>query len=254
MKGFLIIFTRDSRELWESIAFKSLAVIFAVLTIGIGIGTGFIMNDIVIRTKDIPGEFSILSIMNIVTGNAVYFASFLPLIFFIWIFGINLLTREKANGTLETLLATPLRPAALIAGKAFTVFLPAFIISCLSSLIIFFANMITAGILTQETVTLPFPIWVTCLAVNPLLFLGLTVLIIMLSFLVNPDAGILLSFPVGFGLMIGVPILQGTGITELSSPLFLLMHLALAILLWIIVLILFPFTVKEKIVLSGKTD
>lgn len=62
------------------------------------------------------------------------------------------------------------------------------------------------------------------------------------------------AFPIGFGLMMGIPIGVGERAINLASWSFTLYYLAGAIVLWAVVLYLSCLLSKEKVVLSSKGD
>jgi ABC-2 type transport system permease protein len=138
-------------------------------------------------------------------------------------------------------------------GKSLAVFLPAFIIAVVSTLIVILA--VNFGVIhpTTGNFVWPAPVLLTGFLINPLLFLGLTALIVLISLAYNPDIGVMLSWPVGFGLMMGIPMGAGMGGIDLASwwP-FTLAYLAGTIIFGAVVFYLSRLLTKEKVVLSSK--
>jgi ABC-2 type transport system permease protein len=261
MKSILIVLRRDMRELRQSPALIVVVVLFALLTIGAVVGTSIFLRSVdlsEVRKLEEGGAQPILQaivgkILEPIIGFTVYLATMLPFITVIWAFGATLATKEKSTGNLETLLATPLSPLTIWLGKSLAIFLPAFALSIASALIAVVAMNVAASILQNTAVfVFPPPVLVTGFLVNPLLFFGLTSLTIILAFTHDPDVGIVPSFPIGFGLMTGVPLGVAVGVIDLAAWSFVLYDLCGAILLWAAVLYLSRFLTKEKIVLSSR--
>ena len=186
-------------------------------------------------------------------GLTVYFLTFFALISFIWAFTSDPITKEKTNGNVESLLATPLSPKAIWMGKSLAIFLPGFVIAVVSSLIAVLAANFAAIHPATGNFVLPAPVLFTGFVANPLLFLGLTLLIVLLALAYNPDIGVTLSMLLGWGLLIGMGAVILLGKINLASwwP-FTLSYLATAIVLGAVVLYLSHLLSKEKIVLSSK--
>jgi uncharacterized membrane protein YgaE (UPF0421/DUF939 family) len=70
----------------------------------------------------------------------------------------------------------------------------------------------------------------------------------------NPDLAIALSFIIGFGLMMGIPLGVAAGKINLASWTFSLWYLGGALVLFIIVCFLLRLLTKENIVLSSKGE
>jgi ABC-type transport system involved in multi-copper enzyme maturation permease subunit len=263
MRNVLIVFQRDIRELRRSPALIIVAIVFALLTIGAVVGSSLIVHGADLAEVRKQGEGVAQPIVQTIVGKilepiigfTVYFATMLPFVVVIWAFGATLMTKEKAAGNLETLLATPLSPLTVWLGKSLAIFLPAFALAIASTLVAVVAMNVAASILQNTAVfVLPPPVLVIGFLVNPLLFFGLTSLTIMLTFIHDPDVGIIPSFPIGFGLMYGVPLGVAVGAIDLTAWSFVLYDLGAAMLLWAAILYLSRFLTKEKIVLSSRSS
>ena len=161
-------------------------------------------------------------------------------------------TKEKVNGNIESLLATPLSPKAIWMGKCLAIFLPAFVICIVSTLVIVLAVNFVAIVPATGTLFLPAPVLLTGFLFNPLLFFGLLSFIILFSLANNPDIAIMPSFLVGFGLMIGIPVAVAIRAIDLASWSFALWYLVGAVVIWAVVCYLSRLLTKEQIVLSSK--
>jgi len=245
------VLQRDLKDLRRTNAFRIVAIVFAVITIGAAVGASIGLN----RWEwlgQAPPEIT-KPALEFIMGLTVYFLTFFALISFIWAFTSDPIIKEKANGNIESLLATPLSPKAIWMGKSLAIFLPGFAIGVVSSLIVLLAVNFAAIHPATGSFVLPAPVLFTGFVANPLLFLGLTLIIILLALAYNPDIGITLSMLLGWGLLIGMGAVILLGKINLASwwP-FTLCYLAGAIVLGAVVFYLSRLLTKEKIVLSSK--
>ena len=247
MTGISTVLRRDLRELQQTNAFRILVLTFAVVTVGIAVGAS-----IALGRQEWLGEEAARHMLELIIGLIVYFLPLSVLIAFIWAFASLPITKEKVNGNIESLLATPLSPKAIWMGKSLAIFLPGFIIAVISTLVVVLAVNFTAIIPATGHFSLPAPVLLTGFLFNPLLFFGLLSFIVLFSLANNPDIAIMPSFLLGFGLMVGIPVGLAIGAIDLASWSFALWHLAGAIVIWAVVCYLSRLLTKEEIVLSSK--
>jgi len=261
MRGVLIVLRRDMAELRRSTALAIVIALFGILTIGAVVGASLLLRSVDLGTVQgmgarpgrpagpgVAGEAMVP-----IVGFVVYFATMLPYITIVWAFGATLMIREKAAGNLETLLATPLGPLDIWLGKSLAIFLPAYALATGCALAAVVAINVVVSIWQGAAVfVLPPAVWVTGLLVNPLFFFGLTSLTIILAFTHDPDVGIVPSFPIGFGLMAGVPLGVAVGVFDLAAWSFVLYGLGAAALLWAPILYLARSLTKERVVVSSR--
>jgi ABC-2 type transport system permease protein len=198
------------------------------------------------------GEPEAKPMLALFIGLVAYFLPLFVLISFIWAFASLPVVKEKVNGNIEALMATPLSPRELWLGKTLAIFLPAYIISAITTIVAILAINLTAIWPATGEFALAPPAIVLGLGVNPLLFLGLLLFMLLFSIANNPDIALAPSFILGFGLMMGIPVGMGTGIIDISSWSFVLWYLAGTVLAWIAVLALSPMLTRQNIVLSSK--
>lgn len=247
MRRMSIVLQRDSRELRQTKAFRIMVIVFAVVTTGTAV-----VASIALSRAEWLGVEAARPVLLLIMGLIVYFLTLSVLMTFIWVFAHLLVTKEKVNGNIESLLATPLSPRAIWMGKSLAIFLPGFAISTVSTLVVVLAvNLVTIAPATGDFV-LPAPVLLTGFLTNPLLFFGLLSLIILLSLANNPDIAIMPSFLAGFGLTIGIPLGVATGAIDLVSWSFALWYLAGAIVIWAAVSYLSRLLTRQNIVLSSK--
>ena len=247
MERMLLIFRRDWNEIRSTAAFRIL--IIAAVVIAVGASSGI---SIALRLQSWYGESRMVFLPELIQGLVVYFLPLFILLAFIWAFASMPIIKEKVNGNIECLLATPLGPRALWTGKGLAVFLPAYVVSVAASAIVLLAVNLAAVLPGWGAFILPVPALVTGLVINPLLFFGMLMFIILFSLANNPDIAIAPSFLIGFGLMIGIPVGMATGALDIASWSFTLWYLAGAGAAWAAVLFLTRLLTRQNIVLSSR--
>jgi ABC-type transport system involved in multi-copper enzyme maturation permease subunit len=249
LRRMSIVLRRDFREIRQTNAFRIMAILSAVITIVAATGAS-----IALGRQEWLGEEAARPLLELIMGLISYFLPLFILIAFIWAFASLPIIKEKVDGNIECLLATPLSPKALWTGKSLAIFLPAFAISVAAVLVIVLAVNLTTIIPATGDFILPAPALLTGFLINPLLFLGLLSFIVLFSLANNPDIAIAPSFLIGFGLMIGIMLGVATGAINLASWSFALWYLAGTIIVWVVVCYLSRLLTKENIVLSSKGD
>jgi ABC-type transport system involved in multi-copper enzyme maturation permease subunit len=252
MKEAFILLKRDLRELIRTWTFRIVAALFMVLTLVFSIGMGFLFSDMA-RNAAGAGEAYFRLVFLQVTSNGIFALTFLPYVTFLWAFLGSFITREKAEGNLESLLATPLGPWSLLAAKCLVIFLPALVVSLVS---VVFSSVLICCIAGLDrllpVLTLPAPLFLTGFILNPLLFLGLTALTAMIGLIRSPDLAVIPTFLIGFGLLSGIPVLEVTGVIDLASWSFFLIYGGVTICLWVAAALAGLGLTRESIVLSGR--
>ena len=250
MRRMSIVFHRDFRELRQTGAFLIIIIIFTIITIIAAVVTTVVLS----RQEWLQVKTAAGPMLELIIGLIAYFLPLFILMTFIWAFANLPIVKEKVNGNIASLLATTLSPKEIWIGKSLAIFLPGFAISVASTLIV----LLTVNSITIRPATgnffLPPPLLLTSFLINPLLFLGLLLFIVLFSLANNPDIAIAPSFLVGFGLMYGIPLGVATGKINLASWSFCLWYMAGTAALWAVVLFFSRLLTKENIVLSSKGD
>jgi ABC-type transport system involved in multi-copper enzyme maturation permease subunit len=242
-----IVFRRDFRELRQTGAFLIISILFAIVTVAASV-----IIIIVLRKQGLPGKEIAGPMLELIIGLVAYFLPLFILMTFIWAFANLTIIKEKVNGNIESLLATPLSPREIWIAKTLAIFLPGYVMSVTSTLIILLAVNFFAVIPVTGNFILPISLLLTGFLINPLLFLALLLFIVLFSLANNPDIAIAPSFLVGFGLMIGIPLGVATRAINLASWSFAFWCLGAVILFLAIDLGLYRMLTKENIVLSSK--
>jgi ABC-type transport system involved in multi-copper enzyme maturation permease subunit len=246
LKRTSIVFHRDFRELRQTNAFLIISILFAIITVAASV-----IIIIVLSRQELPKETA-RPMLELIIGLIAYFLPLFVLMTFIWAFANLTIIQEKVNGNIESLLATTLSPMEIWIGKSIVIFLPGYIISIISTLIILLAVNFFVIIPATGNFILPAPLLLISFFINPLLFLALLLFIVLFSLANNPDIAIIPSFLVGFGLMIGIPLGVATGVINLVSWSFTLWCLGGTVIFWAADCGLYRLLTKENIVLSSK--
>ena len=261
MGGAGILLRRDFRDLSAGAAFRVMVAVFAVMAVAMAVGAFGLGAGMAAGLAAPPGAAPASATAGLAMpyGQLLYFGSVLPLLGFIWLFAGASLAKEKASGHLETLLATPLEPRDILRAKTEAMVLPGLAMTCLTLVLTLAAAGIAAASVAgpaRGVLALVFPpsLLVTCAVANPLLFTGLAALTALLALRSSPDAAILPSFALGFGLMIAVPGGAAIGLVDLRSWGFAALSFGLAALEWAVVIGLARGLSKERIVLSSRED
>jgi len=249
LKRTNLILKRDFTELRKTNAFLIVTIIFAAVTIAAALTIS-----IILKQKEWISHPAARPILEIIISVTAYFLPVFVLISFIWSFASLPLVKEKVSGVITSLLATPLTAGEILLGKSLNIFLPGFVISTISTSIVLLTINFTAIRPATGDIILPIPSLIIGLIINPLLFFGLTLLIVLLSLADNPDIAIAPSFVIGFGLMMGIPLGLATGKIDLVSWSFTMWYLIGVIVFWIVILCFLPLLTKEKIILSSKGE
>jgi ABC-type transport system involved in multi-copper enzyme maturation permease subunit len=247
VKRTLLVFRRDYREMIATPAFRIMLIVAAAITVGASV-----IISIVLHRQSWYGDPEARPILDFITGLVTYFLSLIVQIAFIWAFASFPVIKEKVNGNIECLMATSLSPKELLAGKGLAVFIPGYIITLIALGIILTAVNLTVYLPGWNTLVVPAPTLVLSLVINPLLFLSVLLLTLIMTMAGNPDAAAAPSFIVGFGLMIGMPVGLGTGFFNVSLWSFALWYLAGTAAAWVVTLIMSRLLTRQGIVLSSK--
>ena len=247
MNKLLLVCRRDYREMVATTAFRIMLIIAGIITVGAAAGIS-----IALRLQQWYGVEEALPVVEFICGLIVYFITLAILLAFTWGFSSLQITKEKVDGNIESLMATPLGPVTLWVAKCLAVFMPGFVISIASVAIVLLTVNLAVVLPGWGAFAIPGAPLVVGLIGNPLLFLAVLGFIMLVSLVGNPDVAIAPSFLIGFGLMIGIPAGLATGIIDISSWSFVLWYTVGAAVISIIVLLMTRMLTRQNIVLSSK--
>jgi ABC-type transport system involved in multi-copper enzyme maturation permease subunit len=249
LTGIFIVLQRDIKEMRQTNAFRIMLIMSGLITLAAAIGVSILLG-----RQSWLGEKEAAPLLEMIMGLIAYFIPFIVLISFIWAFASLPIIKEKVNGNIDSLLATPLSPQTIWLAKALAIFLPGFAISVASALIVVLAVNFAAVMPAAGRFVLPASVLLTGFVINPLLFFALVSFIVLFSLANNPDIAIAPAFLLGFGLMIGIPMGVALGAIDIASWAFALWYLLGAVTGWIIVWYLSRMLTKENVVLSSKGE
>ena len=224
-----------------------MVIVAAVIAIGTSVGIS-----IALHLQSWYGDAEARSVLEFITSLVIYFLPFVVLIAFIWSFASFSVIKEKVNGNIECLIATPLSPGELLIGKGLAVFLPGYMISFITLGVVLITINLSVYLPGWNTIILPGSSLVLGLVINPMLFLSILFITLILSLANNPDIAMTPSFLIGFGLMIGIPVCLGTGSVDFTSWSFALWYLLGVAIVLLVMLYTSKSLTRQNIVLSSK--
>jgi len=230
-----IIFQRDFGELKKTNTFLIISIAFSVITIAIAVSVSIILS-----RQEWIGQKAAEPMLGLIIGLITYFLPLTILMTFIWAFSGLPVVKEKVNGNIASLTATTLTPKEIWWGKSLAIFIPGYLISIISTMIVLLAINLSVIIPATGNFFLPLPLFLVSFIFNPLLLLGLLLFIILFSLANNPD------------IAMGIPLGMAMGKIDLASWSFSLWYLAGVVIVWIGIFILTRILTKENIVLSGR--
>jgi ABC-type transport system involved in multi-copper enzyme maturation permease subunit len=245
----MTVIQRDFSELRKTTAFRIMLIVSAIIAVAASAGLS-----VLLRRQAWLGTEEAQPWLELIMGLVVYFLPVLVMMAFIWAFGSLPVTREKVNGNVECLLATPLQPVELWMGKNLAIFLPGLLISVVATILVVLIVNLAAILPVSGEFVLPSPVMAAGFAANVLLFFGLLSFINLFSLANNPDIAIAPSFIIGFGIMVGMPLGLATGTIDLASWFFVLWYFLGTALAWVGIACLSRMLTKENIVLSSKGE
>lgn len=164
-------------------------------------------------------------------------------------FAFQSMTREKSRGSIESLLATPLKAKAIWIAKSLAVFLPGLVVGEILTLITLIA--INYIYFVPQTGFLITPwIAVSSFVAAPLIYLCLSLLVHLVGLTGKPATGnviVQIFLPVIVTLMINLMLRH---ILDAASWPFTLANLGIAAVIAATLILLLPRLTKERIVLS----
>lgn len=229
------IFIRDFKEYGEGISFELLAA-----------GSVFATFVICIKTLLSGGGMQELKLT---LNNTLLLFALIPPIGSIPLFATTQLTKDKTNGTIANLLATPASPKEIVRGKSLAIFLTGFIIGILAPLIILLVINFGVIIPAHEIFYKPVSLLLAVFIITPVFCYGLTEFSIQLSMIKSPDVAIAPSYLIGFALALGIPMCSVMGVIDIASCEFLLIYAGITAVMWILVLVISKMLTKEQIIM-----
>ena len=249
MKGMPVVLQSDVGDILHSRGFLIVAIIIGVLTVGAAVGVPIFLNRWL--TTGLAWEEA-RPLLELFMGLAVNYVPLIVLFTCMATWATDPIAKEKAKGPIESLLATPLTARAVWIGKSLAIFLPAYIIGLITTLIIILAMNFASILPATGHLVLPLPEALASFLFLPLLMFALISLGVIFSLITNPVIGQTIVIFVGVLMLQLVGQVGGRIWWLLASWDYALYNLAGAALLGMIAFYLSRSLSKEKIILSSK--
>jgi len=166
-------------------------------------------------------------------------------------FAFQSITREKARGNLESLMATPLDVKDLWVAKSIAVFLPGLIVGELLTLIMLFAINYIYFVPVTGFLLSPW-IAISSFIIVPLIYFCLSLLVHLIGYTGKPATGnviIQVFLPVFVSLMINLIVRD---VINAASWQFSLINFGIAAVIGLIILVLKSRLTQERVILSSQ--
>lgn len=249
MKGMLVVMQSDVGDILHSKGFLIVVIIIGVITVGAAVGVPLSLNSFL--ATGLAWEET-KPLLELFMGLAVNYVPLIVLFSCMATWATDPIAKEKAKGPIESLLATPLTARAVWIGKSLAIFLPAYIIELIATLIVILAMNLASILPTTGYFVLPLPEVFTSFLFLPLLMFALISLGVIFSLITNPVIGQTIIIFVGVLLLQVVGQVGGRIWWLLASWDYALYNLAGSALLGIIAFYLSRSLSKERIILSSK--
>jgi ABC-2 type transport system permease protein len=250
MKGMPIVLQSDVGDIVHSKGFLIIAIIIGVITVGAAVGLPIALNWWL--ATGLAWEEA-KPLLELFMGLTVNYVALIVLFTCMATWATEPIAKQKARGPIESLLATPLTARAVWIGKSLAIFLPAYIIGLIATVIVILAMNLASILPTTGHFVLPLPEALTSFLFLPLLMFALISLGVIFSLITNPVIGQTIVIFVGVLLLQVVGQVGGRITWLLASWDYALYNLAGAALLGVIAFLLSRrFLSKENIILSSK--
>jgi len=249
MKGMLAVLQSDVGDIVHSKAFLIVAIIIGVLTIGAAVGIPLALNwwlDKGVLWEDAK------PLLELFMGLTVNYVPLMVLFTCMTTWATEPIAKEKGKGPIESLLATPLTARAVWIGKSLAIFLTAYVMGLIATLIVILAVNLASILPATGHFVLPLPEAFTSFLFLPLLMFALILSGVIFSLITNPSIGQAIVITVGVLLLQVVGQVGGRFLWLLPSWDYALYNLAGAAFLGMIAFFLSRSLSKERIILSSK--
>jgi ABC-2 type transport system permease protein len=189
------------------------------------------------------------SVLENYLGLILFTTSFISLGIYASVFAFQSMTREKARGNIQALLATPVTPVAIWLGKSLAAFLPGLLFTVVMTLAVFLAVNYIYFVPDLGFILTPWMVF-SNLIVVPLVYLALTLLVHVVGLAGKPATANIISqifLPVMTALMINLSVRE---FPNAGSLLFAIILFGVAAGIGVIILVVRHQLTAEKIVLS----
>ena len=228
---------------------RNLTIIFVGLGVMFATALALCFSILGISPAIEEGGPNMRSDLELYLGLIMYLCCLIGVGISINVFTVPSMTKEKTRGNIESLLATPLKAKGIWLAKSLAIFLPGLVLGEVFTAIALVAiNYIY--IVPEIGFLITPPIALSSFLMVPIMYLCLSLLAHLVGLTGAPQSGhvVVHAFlPAMLALAINLSGQTGLGIT---SWLFTLTNLGIAVVLGIVVAFLYPRLTKERMVLS----
>ena len=249
MKGMPVVLQSDVGDIVHSRAFLIIATIIGAFTIGAAVGITIALNRWL--APGLAWEDA-KPMLELFMGLVVNYMPLIVLFTCMATWATEPIAKQKAKGPIESLLATPLTAKAVWIGKSLAIFLPAYIIGLIATVIVILVMNFASILPATGHFVLPLPEALTSFLFLPVLMFALISLGVLFSLITNPVIGQTIVIFIGVILLQVIGQFGGRITWLLASWDYALYILAGAALLGIIAFYLSRYLSKERIILSSK--
>lgn len=217
-------------------------VFICVVGLAVLFGTQFIRPEVNAAAPD-------WSVLENFLGLILFITSFISIGIYASVFAFQSMTREKARGNIQALLATPVNPGNIWVGKSLGVFLPGLVFAVVMTLAAFLAINYIYFVPRMGFIVTTWMVISSFVAV-PLVYLALSLLVHIVGLTGKPGTGNVIAqifLPVMIALMINLAIRD---MPNAGSWLFTVILLGMAIVIGFFVVMIRPRLAAERIILS----
>ena len=187
-----------------------------------------------------------------IMGMTCYMCAFLAMGVGVIVLASDPITKEKARGTIESLMATPLKTKDVWLGKSLAAFFPSLILGMAVTGIVVMVLSYLYIMPAIHHFILPAPVAISSFLLVPLIILGLNLLVIYVAMTGNPRYAQGIAVIAFVAVVNIVAQLGAHGMLDLTSWNFTLINLGIAALLGVATVFLSRLLTKEKVVLSSR--
>jgi ABC-type Na+ efflux pump permease subunit len=248
MKGIGAVITNSIKNNLRS---RTLLILFVATTVLAAFAVAFSIALIDIAPTVEEGSADIRSDLESSLGLVMYATCFLVIAESVGVFAISSLTREKSRGSVESLLATPLKPKGIWFAKSLAAFLPGLVLGEIFTAIALVALNYTYIVPEIGFLITP-PIVVSSFIVAPIVALCLSLLVHLIGLTGSPGSSNTIFICFLLILLLLPYFLRAIDALAPTTWLFTLINLGIAALIGVIIAFPYPRLTEERIVLSSR--
>ena len=248
MKGMNVVLKWGLRENLKSKMFLIFLGVMLIATIPAVLGMSSAFEGIIAKGSWEEMQIKLSWIMSM----TCYMCAFLAMGVGVIVLASDPITKEKARGTIESLMATPLKTKDVWLGKSLAAFFPSLILGmAVTGIVVVVLNYLYIVPVIHHFV-LPAPVAISSFLLVPLIILGVNLLVIYVAMTGNPRYAQAIAVIAFVAVVNVVAQLGAHGMLDLASWNFTLLNLGVVAILGGAAIFLSRLLTKEKVVLSSK--